>query len=338
MDDAPVLTEALASSLARIALANVVQEYPNHPQHVLGGAHDLQAPRALHPAFYGSYDWHSCVHMHWLLACVHRRFPTAPERDAIAQVLDVHLTPAHVAVEAAYFARPESPTFERTYGWAWLLRLAAELAADAAANLWARALAPLTAAIVARFHDYLPRQRHPLRQGLHPNSAFGLALALDYANVVADAGLAACCRAAALRWFAADRDVPAAWEPSGSDFLSPALMEADLMRRVLDAPAFAAWLEGFLPGLAQGAPSSLLSPVPVDERTDPLLVHLDGLNLSRAWCLRGIASVLPASDVRRSRLASAADAHLAAGLTGLASDAYAGRHWLASFAVLALAA
>ena len=260
------------------------------------------------------------------------------EQAAIAQCFDAHLTPANIAVEAAYFTRPESPTFERTYGWAWLLRLAAELASDAEADRWTQALAPLTATLVARFHDYLPRQRYPLRYGLHANSAFGLALALDYADGVGDIALAARCRETARRWFAADRDVPAAWEPSGSDFLSPALMEADLMRRVLDGPAFADWLAAFLPGLALGRPASLLTPVPVDERTDPLLVHLDGLNLSRAWCLRGIAKALPSADVRRSCLLAAADAHLVAGRAGLGSDAYAGRHWLASFALLALTA
>lgn len=332
------LTPALASSLARIALANVVREYPNHPQHVLAGAGDLVPTRALHPAFYGSYDWHSCVHMHWLLARVLRRFPEVPEAAAIAQVFDAHLTLGNVAIEAAYFARPEARTFERTYGWAWLLQLATELAADPAALRWSRALAPLTATIVARYHDYLPRQRYLLRYGLHANSAFGLALALDYANAADDVELAARCRSAAFRWFAADRDAPAAWEPSGSDFLSPALMEADLMRRVLDTAAFAAWLDGFLPGLARGIPAALMAPVPVDERADPLLVHLDGLNLSRAWTLRGIAGALPPADPRRPRLLAAADAHLAAGLDGLESGEYAGAHWLASFAVLALTA
>ncbi|MFO1412466.1 MAG: DUF2891 domain-containing protein [Burkholderiales bacterium] len=336
MDAPRRLTPQFAAALARMALANVVREYPNHPQHVLADAADLASPRTLHPAFYGSYDWHSCVHMHWLLARVRRRFPAAPEAAAIAAVFDAHLTPANVAAEAAYFARPLARTFERTYGWAWLLRLAAELAGDATAARWADALAPLTAAIVERFHDYLPRQRFPLRQGLHPNSAFGLALALDYAAVVGDGALATRCREAALRWFAADRGAPAAWEPSGADFLSPALVEADLMRRVLDGPAFAAWLGEFLPGLADGTPASLLDPVPVDDRADPLLVHLDGLNLARAWSLRGIAGALRAADPRRGRLLAAAGAHLAAGLAGLESGEYAGEHWLATFALLAL--
>jgi hypothetical protein len=338
MDGHSPLTPAFASRLARVALANVVREYPHCPQHVLADARDLHAPRALHPAFYGSYDWHSCVHMHWLLACVRRRFPALPEAAAIADVFDLHLTPDHVAVEAAYFARPLAATFERTYGWAWLLRLAAELAADASARRWAQALAPLTVTIVARYHHYLPRQRYPLRQGLHPNSAFGLALALDYADAADARALAALCRDTARRWFAGDRDAPAAWEPSGTDFLSPVLVEADLMRRVLDGPAFGAWLAGFLPGLAAGTPASLLAPVAVDDRADPLLVHLDGLNLSRAWSLQGIAGALPAAEPCRGRLVAAAQAHREAGLAGLASGEYAGAHWLASFALLALTA
>lgn len=336
----PTLTPDRAASFARIALANVVREYPNHPNHVLAGPDDASTPRALHPAFYGSYDWHSCVHMHWLLACVRRRHPALPECAPIAEVFADHLAPAHVAAECAYFARPESTTFERTYGWAWLLKLATELDAsgDAAAQAWAEQLAPLAAVIVARYLDYLPRQRRPLRQGLHPNSAFGLAFALDYATQCDEPALAALCRATALRWFGEDRDVPAAWEPSGADFLSPALVEADLMRRVLPAGAFAGWLAAFLPGLAGGEPAALLTPVAVDDRADPQLVHLDGLNLSRAWCLAGIAGALPAADPRGDILRGALARHLAAGLAGLASGEYAGTHWLASFAALALSA
>jgi hypothetical protein len=336
----PTLTPDRAASFARIALANVVREYPNHLNHVLTGPGDAATPRALHPAFYGSYDWHSCVHMHWLLACVRRRHPALPECSAIAKVFADHLAPAHVAAECAYFARPESATFERTYGWAWLLKLATELDAsgDATAKAWAGQLAPLATVIVARYFDYLPRQRRPLRQGLHPNSAFGLAFALDYATWHDEPEFAALCSATALRWFGEDRDVPAAWEPSGADFLSPALMEADLMRRVLPAGAFAAWLGAFLPGLADGGPAALLTPAAVDDRADPQLVHLDGLNLSRAWCLAGIAGALPAADPRGDILRGASARHLAAGLTGLASGEYAGTHWLASFATLALSA
>jgi hypothetical protein len=192
------------------------------------------------------------------------------------------------------------------------------------------------AIIVDRYRAYLPRQRYPLRQGLHPNSAFGLAFALDHADAAGDGAFRALCAATARRWFAADRDVPAAWEPSGADFLSPALMEADLMRRVLPPPAFGAWLSAFLPGIADGVPASLFEPAIVDDRADPLLVHLDGLNLSRAWCMAGIAEALAPGDPRRDRLHQAADRHCRAGLAGLASGEYAGEHWLATFAVLAL--
>jgi hypothetical protein len=335
---APLLTIDFASSLAQTALANVICEYPGKPDHVLAGPGDLRGPREWHPAFYGSYDWHSCVHMHWLLARLRRSVPALPQRAAIGNVFDRHLTPAQIAAECAYLARPESHTFERTYGWAWLLELVSELgrADDDDARRWQSALGPLAAAIVARYRDYLPRQRYPLRQGLHPNSAFGLAFALDHAREASDAGFADLCVATALRWFAGDRDAPVRYEPSGADFLSPALMEADLMRRVLPAAAFARWLAAFLPGLGDGEPVALFDPVIVDDRADPLLVHLDGLNLARAWCLAGIARALPQGDSRIARLHEAAQRHRGAGMTGLASGQYAGSHWLGTFALLSL--
>jgi hypothetical protein len=332
------LTASLAASFAQIALANVVREYPSKPDHVLGCPDDVRSPRALHPAFYGSFDWHSCVHMHWLLARMRRLSPELPQQDAVTELFDRHLTPANIGQECAYLERPESRSFERTYGWAWLLELAHELrrADDAGAQRWAAALTPLADAIVRRYLDYLPLQRYALRVGLHANSAFGLLFALDYARAVNESPLEALCMDTARQWFGNDRNAPAGWEPSGADFLSPALVEADLMQRVLAPPAFADWLDGFLPGLAQREPATLFAPTVVDDRSDPFIVHLDGLNLSRAWSFRGIAAALPVDDPRGSALREAAATHLAAGIKGLASGEYVGEHWLATFATLAL--
>jgi hypothetical protein len=333
----PAVEAALASRFARIALDNVVREYPNKLDHVLDGPDGVRSPRALHPAFYGSFDWHSCVHMHWLLARLHRR--GLPEHDAIEAVLDAHLGPSAIAGEVRYLERPSASTFERTYGWAWLLKLALELRGgdDGSPRArWSTALQPLADAFVARYLDYLPRAAHPLRAGMHANSAFGLAFALDYARTAGETALAGRCEATARAWFLADRDYPAAWEPSGSDFLSPALMEADLMRRVLGATEFPDWLGEFLPGLARGAPAALFTPAVPTDRSDGQIVHLDGLNLSRAWCLRGLAGALPVRDVRHTRLAAAAEVHLAAGMQGIDSGHYMGEHWLASFAMLAI--
>jgi hypothetical protein len=333
-----MLAPALASRFARIALDNVVREYPNKPEHVLHGPGDVSFPRTLHPAFYGSYDWHSCVHMHWLLARLLRKFPTLPEATAIAALFDRHLATAAIAGEVAYLARPGAAAFERTYGWAWLLKLAEELGRGAGADFarWRANLAPLAQAFVARYHDYLPRAAHPLRGGTHPNSAFGLAFAIDYARACNDAALVALCEAKARAWFGGDRDYPAAWEPSGSDFLSPALVEADLMRRVLERNEFAAWLARFLPWFMSGEPAALFTPAVPTDRSDPQIVHLDGLSLSRAWCFDGIADALPPGDPRIAVATEAAAVHRLAGLDGLQSGDYMGAHWLASFAALAL--
>jgi hypothetical protein len=336
------MTSCLDASLARrfaaIALDNVVREYPNKLDHVMGAVGDVRSPRELHPAFYGSFDWHSCVHMHWLLARVRRLQPALPERAAIDTLFDRRLSQAAIAGEVAYLAHPHSRTFERTYGWAWLLKLAEELvrADDPRARAWSLQLAPLARAFVARYLDYLPKARHPQRMGMHANSAFGLAFALDYARAAGEPRLAAACEGAARLWYLADRDYPAAWEPSGADFLSPALIEADLMRRVLAPDAFAEWLDGFLPGLARREPAPLFTPALPTDRSDGQIVHLDGLNLSRAWCFEGIAAALRPSDPRVGVALAAAQVHLGAGMTGVASADYMGAHWLASFATLAL--
>jgi hypothetical protein len=336
----PALDSTTAGRLAAIALGNVEREYPNHPGHVLDTPGDARTPREVHPAFYGSYDWHSCVHMQWLLARTLRLFVDVARAD-IERIFDAHLQPANIAGEVAYFDRPGTRSFERTYGWGWLLMLAAELrlaaaAGDASCARWASSLRPLTDTIVARYLEYLPRARYPIRYGIHPNSAFGLACALDYADVASDVELRDAARTSALAWFGSDRDLPAAWEPSGADFFSPSLIEADLMRRVLLPADFGDWLDAALPGLAHGQPRSLVDPVEVSDRTDPQIVHLDGLNLSRAWCFRGIAAALAPTDPRRAVLYPACERHVAAGRAGLASDDYFGRHWLATFALRAL--
>jgi len=333
-----MLSPALASRFARIALENVVREYPHKPEHVLNGAGDLATPRALHPAFYGSYDWHSSVHMHWLLARLLRRFPAQPQADAIAARLDRHLSVDAIAGEVAYLARPGAQSFERTYGWAWLLKLAEELGRGEGADFarWRANIAPLAQSFVARYRAYLPKATHPLRGGTHQNSAFGLAFAIDFARADGVLELAALCEARARAWFGADRDCPASWEPSGSDFLSPALAEADLMRRVLAPEEFAAWLGRFLPWFMSGEPATLFTPVVPTDRGDPQIVHLDGLSFSRAWCFDGIAEALPPGDGRIAVAVEAAAVHRLAGMDGLQSSDYMGAHWLASFAALAL--
>jgi Protein of unknown function (DUF2891) len=305
---------------------------------VLEGAPDARAPRDLHPAFYGSYDWHSCVHMHWLLARLRREFPDIPQRSAINGLLDEHFSQARIAGELAYLRRPSTESFERTYGWAWLLKLTQELheGTDHSSRRWKQALAPLADQFVQRYLRYLPRAHYPLRYGVHNNSAFGLLFALDYARATQNVPLADLCLGKARAWYLGDRDAPGAWEPSGADFLSPVLIEAALMSRVLATKEFAAWLGAFLPKLSRGEPATLFAPAIVSDRGDPQSVHLDGLNWSRAWCYRLIAAALPARDARRAPLREAAERHIEAGMTGLTSSDYLGAHWLATFAALAL--
>jgi hypothetical protein len=285
--------------------------------------------------------------MHWALARLLRRFPSLPAREGVVALFDRHFAHDAVAGELDYLARPASASFERTYGWAWLLKLAAELHAGAESGSdphfphaapfarWFAAIDPLAQAFARRFVDFLPRAHYALRYGIHPNSAFGLALALDYAREVGDGALVDAGTRRALAWFAGDTDAPARFEPSGVDFLSPSLVEAELMRRLLDAAAFAEWLARFLPGFAEASPRTLFTPARVTDRGDPQLVHLDGLNLSRAWCLDGIASSLPPGDPRIGVARQAASAHRDAGAEGLDSGDFVGAHWLASFAVLA---
>jgi hypothetical protein len=325
------LTAAIADRFAGIALGHVAREYPHKLDHVMEGPEDVLSPRALHPIFFGSFDWHSCVHGYWLLLRTLRLFPAMPNAARIRALLDEMLVPAKVGGELDYLDRAYTGGFERPYGWAWLLVLHAE--AQRHETGWAEALAPLAEAFAARFKAYLPKLTYPVRVGAHYNTAFALVLALDWADAN-DTGLAGLIRARAADHYGGDRSCPA-WEPGGDDFLSPALVEALLMRRALPERAFQAWFAGFLPDLAAGSPASLFTPAFVSDRSDGKIAHLDGVNLSRAWCWRGLADALPPEVAGLAR--DAADAHLDASLPHVAGD-YMGEHWLATFALLALEA
>lgn len=338
----PQLTFELASKFASLALSHLTREYPNKLVHALAGPQDVKNPRALHPIFYGSYDWHSCVHGYWLVLHLLQRFPSLPEAERIIAVVDAHVTAANVQGECAYLAQPHQRGFERPYGWSWLLALSAQfdrLAQDKRvpqAARWAKTFAPLTEVFVTWFEGFLPKATYPIRVGTHFNTAFALALALDFARATQHEALAMLIVEAARRWYLNDVACQA-WEPSGDEFLSPALMEAELMRRVLAPAEFDSWFARFLPELAQGKPTTLFEPATVSDRSDGKIGHLDGLNLSRAWCQRNLAHALPEADARRTRLLDAADRHLESALAHVAGD-YMGEHWLATFATLALGA
>jgi DUF2891 family protein len=322
-----------AGRFAALALACVHQEYPNKIAHVLNSPGDVKAPHELTPAFYGCYDWHSAVHGHWLLARLIRVFPDAPfAADALA-ALETNLTPARIAGEVAYLNAKGRESFERPYGLAWLLQLAAELRetkTPAAARL-SSALQPLEAAVVARLGSWLPKLAYPIREGEHPQTAFAFGLILDYARAF-DPALAALVVAKVREFHLNDRDCPIRYEPSGQDFLSPCIAEADLLRRVLPPADFAAWLTTFLPGIPSTGSTAWLPLGVVTDKTDGKLAHLDGLNLSRAWMLEGIASGLPAGDPRARALLASARAHGASGLAAVTGEHYEGGHWLGSFA------
>lgn len=332
------LTVARASAFARLALKGVGKEFPNKLEHVMSGPDDLKGPKALHPAFFGCYDWHSSVHGHWMLVRLLRRFPDLPEAAEIRSGLRTRLSAENIRDEVAYFGRKESRPFERPYGWAWLLKLAEELDGwdDPDGRTWSKNLRPLADVVAERYVSFFPKQTYPIRTGVHPNTAFGLAFAHDYARASGNDALKTAVEERARAYFGKDADVPAAWEPGGADFFSPSLMEADLMRRVLPAEEFRAWFVRFLPGAARSEPVALFQPATVTDRTDPQLVHLDGLNLSRAWCMKSIAAALPAGDPARAALEASAARHATAGLEHVASGDYAGEHWLASFAVYLL--
>lgn len=332
------LTPERAAALAELALKGLTQEYPNKPADVLNGDAEVKSPRQVHPAFYGCFDWHSSVHGHWMLVRLLKQFPEMPKAKAIRAALDGNLTAEKLKAEAEYFARPNAKSFERPYGWAWLLKLAEELHTwdDADGKRWATNLKPLTDVIVQRYLDYFPKQTYPIRSGVHSSTAFGLAFAHDYAVTTKHQKLRELVEERAMSYYHLDYGAPARWEPDGADFFSPSLMEADLMRRVLRGDEFRGWLMKYLPNLGRGEPARLLTPATVSDRTDPQIVHLDGLNLSRAWCMKGVAASLPEWDLSRKVMLASAARHAEAGLKHVASGDYAGEHWLASFAVYML--
>jgi hypothetical protein len=309
----------LSSAFARVALANVARAYPRRLDQLLGGPDEEWRPGVLHPAFYGSYDWHSAVHMHWLLARLLRLHPAIPERSAIEERLDVHLNASNLARELAFFNGPGGTTFERPYGWAWLLELQAELVR---LQRWHREVAPLADELADRFVRFLEASAYPVRAGTHGNTAFASILALDYARTAGRSELGAAVEAAARRWYLDDRDYPVAYEPSGDDFLSPALVEAVLMKRILHDREWREWLTRFLPRDL----GPLSQPPTVADHADAKQSHLDGLCLSRAWCFEHLGK---AEEAKR---------HLEAGMPHVVGGDFAGEHWLASFALLALSA
>ncbi|MEO8353367.1 MAG: DUF2891 domain-containing protein [Chthoniobacteraceae bacterium] len=324
-----------ADRFARLALAGLGREYPNKPGEVLTGADDLKSPRQMHPAFYGNFDWHSSVHGHWLLVRMLRLHPEMPVAAEVRARLAEHLTAENLAREAAYFEVRENRGFERMYGWAWALRLAAELRAwdDPEAKRWGEALRPLEEKLVALAKDYLPRLTYPIRTGVHPDTAFALAQMLDYARVAGAADLEELVIERARTYFLGDRSYPTDYEPSGEDFFSPGLNVADLLRRILPPEEFQRWLELYLPGLDQGDLGAWSTPAEVSDLTDPRIVHLVGLNLSRAWTMQGILRALGPDDPRRPVFEKAMRAHAEAGLQYVFSGHYEGEHWLATFAI-----
>jgi len=324
-----------AERLANLALACVHQEYPNHISHTLNRDADAAPPRKLTPAFYGCYDWHSSVHGHWLLVRLVRTFPDAPFVPAAREALRQSLTAENIMQEAAYLRGEGRSSFERPYGLAWLLQLVAELREwdDPQGREMAANLHPLETVVLERLNNWLPKLSHPVRIGEHDQTAFALGLMFDYAHGNSDQKFAELVVSKAKQFYLSDKDCPLAYEPSGEDFLSPCLGEADVMRRVLPGPEFARWLRMFLPQISRAKDGSWLQPVVSPDPSDPKLAHLDGLNLSRAWILEGIAAGLRMGDKRLPIILAGAEAHKNAGLAAVTGKHYEGGHWLGSFAV-----
>lgn len=334
----PQFDAAAAERFAALALKCVDKEYPNKISHTLNSDADVAPPRKLTPAFYGCYDWHSSVHGHWLLARLVRTFPDAAFAKVAREALRRSLTRENIQAETTYLRGEGRASFERPYGLAWLLQLCAELREwnDPDARALAINLRPLEEAALDRLKTWLLKLSHPVRIGEHAQTAFGLGLMLDYAHTTGNESFAKLAEETARRFYLGDKSCPMNYEPSGEDFLSPCLGEADVVRRILPSTEFAKWLKDFLPQIpaaSDGGSYNWLAPVVSPDPSDPKLAHLDGLNLSRAWMLEGILSALPAEDPRHSALTSAAEAHRRAGLAAVTGEHYEGGHWLASFAV-----
>jgi hypothetical protein len=324
-----------AQRFASLALACVHKEYPNHISHTLNSDRDVAPPRKLTPAFYGCYDWHSSVHGHWLLIRLVRTFPNAPFVQAAREALGQSLTAENIVQEARYLQGEGRSSFERPYGLAWLLQLVAELREwdDPQAREMAANLHPLDEAALERLKNWLPKLSHPVRIGEHDQTAFALGLMFDYARGSGDQKFAELVVSKAQQFYLRDQNCPLTYEPSGEDFLSPCLGEADLMRRVLPNQEFARWLGRFMPQISTSGDDKWLQPVVSPDRSDPKLAHLDGLNLSRAWMLQGIAAGLPKNDKRLPSIMATAETHRRAGLAAVTGEHYEGGHWLGSFAV-----
>ena len=325
------LEESVALNFAEIALNCVHKEYPNKLNQVLKTEEDLKGPKELHPAFYGCFDWHSSVHGHWMLVRILKQFPDLELADEIKAKLAISLTKENIEGEIAYFKKA-SPSWERTYGWAWLLKLAEELYTweDEQGQLWYENIDPLALLVAERYIDFLPVQHYAVRTGVHPNTAFGMAFAHDYAVTVGHQRLRNILEERALNYFMKDEACPCSWEPSGEDFLSPCLEEAQIMARVLPGPVFRKWFKKFLP---KNTMSFYEKAADVSDRSDPKIVHLDGLNLSRAWCLFYLDK---ATDGKYPDLRKMAETNLSASLPYVLTEHYEGSHWLASFAIYAL--
>jgi len=322
---------------ARTALDNIGREFPAFITAVMTAPGDYPfRPRDRNPVFYGSFDWHSCVEMFWVLVRLLKTAPDDVPAGDIRDALNARLTPAGLRAEADFMATPHGAAMERPYGWGWALALTAELETwdDPDAGRWAASFRPLAQVLAENFLNWLPLATYPLRTGVHTNAAFGISRALPYADRQPGGELSRALRAAADRWFGADADYPGGWEPSGHDFLSAALCEAELMARLRPDEEFPGWLARFLPGLADGQPAALFTPVTVTDSADGYIAHLRGLNLSRAWCWRRLAETLPAGDPRAARCARAAQVHAGASLDFVTGDDYAVEHWLAAYAVL----
>ena len=334
-DAAPRFDEAAADRFARLALACVAREYPNKLSHTMNSDADVAPPRKLTPAFYGCYDWHSSVHGHWLLVRLVRTFPDAPFATEARAALRKNLSAENLRQEAEYLRGEGRASFERPYGLAWLLQLGVELRDwnDPQAKEMLANLKPLEDAALERLKIWLPKLSHPVRIGEHAQTAFALGLMLDFARATKNEEFGKLLADKSREFYLKDTACPLSYEPSGEDFVSPCLGEADLMRRVLPPEDFAPWLKSFLPQIPTDGKRDWLAVAVSPDPTDPKLAHLDGLNLSRAWMLEGIAAGLSQSDPRRPSLAAPAEAHRRAGLAAVTGAHYEGGHWLGSFAV-----
>jgi len=330
--------EKNAYNFSKLALTCITKQYPNKPSHVINNKNEILSPKKLHPAFYGCFDWHSSVHGHWMLVKLLKMFPQIRNSKQIIETLNINLAPANIIAETEYFRQPNRKSFERMYGWAWFLKLIEELNTwdNKHGNRWLRNLKPLENEIVNRYIEFLPKLTYPIRTGVHPNTAFALSFGVDYADTIKNKNLRKIIKERALFYYLQDRNYPASWEPGGEDFFSPALLEANLMRKIIPLENFKRWLDRFLPDLKKKLPETLFTPAEVSDRSDPKIVHLDGLNLSRAWCMFGISSILKSKNPLKKILAQTGELHLKATLPHITSGNYEGEHWLASFAVYSI--